>query len=69
MKQKIKTFICKRLKENSTWTGLGFLLSVFGCRFAIGLDWEMATGIGIFLAKAIQTFLPDKVGSESSDEN
>ena len=55
-----------RLKEPSTWQGIGFVVGMFGCKFGAGLDWGQAAGIGGTLSAMLKIFLPDSAPKEGS---
>lgn len=68
MKEKIIKFTYERLRETSTWTGLGFVLTALGCKFAADLPWEQATGFGCFVSAGIKMVFPDIVKKIESVE-
>ena len=48
-----------RLKEPSTWQGIGFVVCMFGSKFGAGLDWGQAAGLGGTLSAMLKMLLPD----------
>lgn len=54
-------YLLDRLKEPSTWQGIGFLVALTGSHIGLGLDWGMAAGLGGSISAAIKMLLPDKV--------
>lgn len=58
--QEFKEYVCDRLKEPSTWQGIGFVVALFGCKLGADLDWGQAAGLGGILSAAIKMVFPDK---------
>ena len=58
--QEAKDYLCDRLKEASTWQGIGFLISLCGGRWAIELDWGAAACFGGGISALIKMVFPDK---------
>jgi hypothetical protein len=56
---KIVHYFLDRLKEPSTWQGIGFVVALTGSRFGLGLDWGQAAGLGGAISAAIKMLLPD----------
>lgn len=57
--QSIINMIGDRLKEPSTWQGIGFLVALTGAKFGAGLDWGQAAGLGGVLSAALKIIFPD----------
>lgn len=53
-------YISERLREPSTWQGIGFAVALTGSKVGLGLDWGQAAGLGGFISAAIKMALPDK---------
>lgn len=49
-----------RLKEPSTWQGIGFVVALTGCKFGAGMDWGQAAGIGGLISAVLKMFVPDQ---------
>jgi hypothetical protein len=63
MNEKLRTFadyVGDRLKEPSSWQGIGFLVALTGCKLGAGMDWGQAAGLGGILSAAIKMVFPDK---------
>lgn len=63
MKKKTRMFIeytSERLKEPSTWQGIGFLVALTGCKVGAGMEWGQAAGLGGIISAAIKMVVPDK---------
>lgn len=58
--RKIIEYTLERLKEPSTWQGIGFVVALTGCKGGLGLDWGQAAGLGGVISAAIKMALPDK---------
>ena len=52
-------YFLDRLKEPSTWQGIGFIVSLTGSKMGLGLDWGQAAGLGGAVSAMIKMFLPD----------
>lgn len=48
-----------RLKEASTWQGIGFCVALTGCKLGAGMDWGQAAGLGGIISAAIKMVFPD----------
>lgn len=48
-----------RLKERSTWEGIGFIVGLTGARWGAGMDWGMAAGLGSVISAVLKTVFPD----------
>jgi hypothetical protein len=62
MKERIRSileFTAARLSEQSTWQGIGFLVTLFGAKFGAGMDWGQAAGLGGVMSAALKMFFPD----------
>ena len=55
----IINLISDRLKEASTWQGIGFLVALTGAKFGAGMDWGQAAGLGGILSAALKIIFPD----------
>jgi hypothetical protein len=53
------TFAADRLKEPSTWQGIGFIVALTGCKLGAGMDWGQAAGLGGIISAAIKMIFPD----------
>lgn len=63
MKQKYLDFlqyVLDRLQEASTWSAVGFIVSLFTAKFA-GLDWGQCAALGSLMSAAIKALLPDDI--------
>lgn len=54
-------YVADRLQEASTWQGIGFIVTLTGCKYGANLDWGQAAGLGGFISAFIKTIFPDKV--------
>lgn len=64
MKIKIRAaldILLARLGEQSTWQGIGFLVTLTGSKFGAGMDWGPAAALGGSVSAVIKTLLPDPV--------
>ena len=66
-------YVEDRLKEPSTWQGLGFLIVTFGSyfgmpKFGTDLDWGQCAVIGGFLSAAMKMIIPDKKPDISTED-
>jgi hypothetical protein len=52
-------FIAARLSEPSTWQGIGFCLTLAGAKWAVGLDWGQAAGLGGIVSAVLKMVFPD----------
>ncbi len=50
----------KRLKEPSTWAGIGVLLTLTGLNITPD-QWSALVNVGIAVAGALAVFLPEKL--------
>lgn len=53
-------YVGERLKEPSTWQGIGFLVALTGAKIGVGMDWGQAAGLGGIISAAIKMAFPDK---------
>jgi hypothetical protein len=53
------TYSADRLKEPSTWQGIGFIVALTGCKLGAGMDWGQAAGLGGIISAAIKMVFPD----------
>jgi hypothetical protein len=53
-------YLAARLSEPSTWQGIGFVLTLLGCKSAAQMDWGQAAGLGGIVSAALKVALPDK---------
>lgn len=68
LKPKLKKFLCERLKEASTWQGLGALIVILGGRWAIDLPWGELAALGAIVSGLIKMVFPDKVEGKGEAE-
>jgi hypothetical protein len=54
-------FAAARLSEQSTWQGICFIASASGAKWAAGLDWGPAVGVGSLLSAFLKIVFPDPV--------
>lgn len=62
MKKKIRTIatvLAARLSEQSTWQGIGFVVTLTGAKFGVGLDWGQAAGLGGVISALLKIVFPD----------
>jgi hypothetical protein len=57
---KVREYAADRLKEASTWQGIGFVVTLTCGREYGSLDWGQAAGLGGAVSAAIKMFFPDK---------
>ena len=50
-----------RLCEQSTWQGIGFLVTLTGSKFGAGMDWGPAAALGSGVSALVKIVLPDPV--------
>lgn len=67
--QELKQYILSRLEETSTWQGIGFLVSLTGCKLGMGMDWGQAAGLGGIISAVIKAAFPDKVKKNVPDNS
>ncbi len=53
-------YILERLKEKSTWTALGSVLTAFGITISPE-NWALIMGIGMGIGGMVSMFLPARV--------
>lgn len=58
--RKILDVILARIGEQSTWQGIGFLVTLLTGKYA-GMDWGPASALGGSVSAMIKTLLPDPV--------
>lgn len=56
---KLVRYILDRMKEPSTWQGIGFVVALTGSHIGLGLDWGQAAGLGGAISAGIKMLLPD----------
>lgn len=61
MRQEVKDFLVDRLKENSTWQGIAFILTITGSHYAANFDIASATAFGATVSALIKILLPDGI--------
>lgn len=54
-------FLAARLSEQSTWQGIGFVIALAGGKWAGGLDWGQAAGLGGVVSAGLKIVFPDPV--------
>lgn len=59
-KEQFFEYLGARLVEPSTWQGVGFALTLFGCKWAADMDWGQAAGLGGIVSAALKVAIPDK---------
>lgn len=62
MKERLRIaleFLAARLSEQSTWQGVGFLITLAGAKWAAGLDWGQAAGLGGIVSAVLKMIFPD----------
>ena len=52
-------YVADRLKEPSTWQGIGFVVTLTGSKIGFGADWGLAAGLGGILSAVIKMVFPD----------
>ena len=68
MREKLKTlggYALDRMGEASTWQGVGFFVTLAGCKGVASMDWGAAAAAGGMVSGAIKALLPD--GFHSGD--
>lgn len=60
MSQASRDYLIARLSEPSTWQGIGFVLTLAGCRWAAEMDWGQAAGLGGIVSAVVKMVFPDK---------
>lgn len=63
MKKKLRNLLdmlLARMGEQSTWQGIGFLVTLLTGKYA-GMDWGPASALGGSVSAMIKTLLPDPV--------
>ena len=58
----IANYALDRLKEQSTWQGIGFIVSLTGSKIGLGMDWGQCAGVAGSVTAAIKMLLPDAKG-------
>ena len=53
-------YLLDRLKEQSTWQGIGFVVALTGSHFGAGMDWGQAAGLGGALSALLKIMLSDQ---------
>ena len=57
--RKVGYYTLERMKEPSTWQGIGFLVALTGSKLGYGLDWGQAAALGGLISAAIKMMLSD----------
>jgi hypothetical protein len=63
MKQRFRIateYLVARLSEQSTWQGIGFVLTLAGAKWAANLDWGQAAGLGGIVSALMKIVFPDQ---------
>lgn len=55
-------FILDRMREPSSWQGVGFLATLAGAKWGASLDWGQAAALGATVSAFIKTIFPDALG-------
>lgn len=56
---RLRAYVLDRMGEASTWQGIGFLVSLFGVKWATSLDWGAAAALGGTISAGIKAVFPD----------
>lgn len=56
-------FAAARLSEPSTWQGISFIATVSGAKWAAGLDWSQAVGLGSLFSALLKIVFADPAKS------
>ena len=58
--QKFLELLAARLSEQSTWQGIGFLLTLSGAKLGAGMDWGQAAGLGGIVSAVLKMVFPEE---------
>lgn len=59
-------FILDRMKEASTWQGIGFVVALTGSKFGVGMDWGQAAAVGGLISAFLKAVIPDALGDDNA---
>jgi len=59
-------FILDRMKEPSTWQGVGFVVTLCGAKWGVGVDWGQAAAMGGIVSAFLKATIPDVLGEKNA---